>query len=142
MKAMIRWWCMSFRALTLLGISSAVAAGGCGTGSMTLAQELAWEQWNRCDKFPNVKMDRMEPDGRIWVKYHSAAEFREWNACVTEVRAEQGRRKVAVVLPAATAVPSSTPPVTASFSAGVAPLWRVGDEWAFRWEQPDGAGTF
>ena len=106
----------------------------------TLAQDLASEQWTKCDRFPDVRMDRIDSEGRIWVKYWSEAEFRDWSACVNTVRAEQGRRTAAVT-PAATGAPA-TSTVTAAPASIAPPIWRVGDEWAYRWENSRGAGTF
>jgi len=120
----------------------ALLASGCASMGNTLAQDLAWEQWTKCDRFPNVRMDRVESDGRIWVKYYSAAEYRDWSACVNTIRAEQGRRNVGATAPMAVGAAAIPAAPVASLIPASRPVWRVGDEWAYRWESPQGAGTF
>ncbi len=103
---------------------------------MTLAQEMAWDQWKQCDRFPGVQLKEIRQDGQIWVLYTS--DYGAWQDCIRQAREDQARRGVAAV-PVATAAPVEGKAATAPV---VAPLWRVGDEWAFRSEGPSGVGTF
>jgi hypothetical protein len=111
---------------------------GCGSMSNTLAQDLAWERWKKCDHFNNVALQRIELDGRIWVETRNGnADLAPWQACMQQAAAEQAAKSRAV---AATPV---TGPVTPELSLPwVAPVWTVGSEWAYQYEGPDGKGTY
>lgn len=112
---------------------------GCAAAKYNLAQELAWEQWEKCKQYP-VSLQRITTEGQIWVTYtadHRMA-FNAWNECIQKARAEQGRTR--------TGVAGVTPPAPAGQLTVVAdmatPVWNVGDEWAYRYEGPTGTGTY
>jgi len=111
---------------------------GCGSLSNTLAQDLAWERWKKCDHFNNVVLQRIELDGRIWVETRNGnADLAPWQACMQQAAAEQASKNRAA---AATPVAG---PVTPELSLPwVAPVWTVGSEWAYQYEGPDGKGTY
>lgn len=131
---------MLSRAAWLL-VGLAVAVTGCGTTRRTLAQDLAWERWTTCTHHSEISLSRIDPDGRVWVSYNSADHtlaFNAWNDCMRKAAVEQGRR-------GGDSVPA--PVSAAEFALGpdgtiaLAP-WRVGDEWAYRWERAGATGTF
>jgi len=103
---------------------------------MTLAQEMAWDQWKQCDRFPGVQLKEIRQDGQIWVSY--TGDYGAWQDCIRQAREDQARRGAAAV-PVATVAPVEGKAANAPV---IAPLWRVGDEWAFRSESPSGVGTF
>ena len=129
--------CIVTRGWPLPALLLAALVGGCASGGMTLQQELAWESWKACDRFPTVRMDRIEPDGRIHVKYLNLAEYREWAQCVKDVKAQQASRGLAQH-------PSPVGTAMAPFEAAsrAVPVWSVGDQWAYRWEDASGKGTY
>ena len=126
----------------VVGILSALTllASGCASGGgNTLAQDLAWERWYKCNHFGGLLLDRIDATGQIWVKYGDGfADLAPWRACLQRAAAEQAQRR-----------PSSTAQqqrpltiVAASPSPEAMPTWKRGDEWAYRWESPQGKGTF
>jgi hypothetical protein len=120
--------------LTLL----VLVASGCASGGNTLAQELAWERWNKCNSFPGLRLNRIDSAGQIWVNYGDGfADLAPWRACLQSAAVEQAQRKTTSTPEAprvvATVAPSPEPAL---------PIWKPGDEWAYRWESPQGKGTF
>jgi hypothetical protein len=113
----------------------------CASSQNTLAQDLAWERWEQC-RVGGVVLNRITPDGRIWVTYtadHGNA-LREWQECDRKAAAEQGRRRAATSPPTSATVAT---PKGADIQGPIqAPVWKVGDEWAYRYESPSGTGTF
>jgi hypothetical protein len=114
-----------------------VLLSGCASMGNTLAQDLAWERWEKC-RVSGVNVSRIEPSGRTWVTYtadHGGA-LREWQECDRKAATEQGRQRSA-------SIPAPASAVVALPSAPIpAPIWQVGSEWAYRYETPDSAGTF
>jgi hypothetical protein len=106
----------------------------------TLAQKLAWERIDRCKEVEissNIQVDRVEPDGRIWWYSRTGGET-AYRECLRDAGIEQAQHR---------AMPQSA--VAALGTAGAvstsnvaAPVWKVGDEWAYRQEAPDRAVTF
>ncbi len=123
--------------LTFLLANVAISMIGCELARNTLAQDLAWEQWYQCNQFPEIELKEIRQDGQIWV-WNRGGHLSEWRTCILKAREDQARRGLAAV-PAA-----STEPVPAAAARGpvLAPVWRAGDEWAYRWEAPNGLGTF
>lgn len=87
------------RPLALFVALAAVA--GCAAMQMTLAQELAWEQWKRCDNFTTVSLKEVRVDGQIWVTYYSRGEYDRWVECIRKAREEQSGRVGIVAAPPA-----------------------------------------
>jgi hypothetical protein len=103
----------------------------------TLAQDLAWERWYKCDHFKGLSLNRIDSSGQILVKYGDGfADFAPWRACLQQAAAEQTQRQSATgrQQPAAITVASPSPESV--------PTWKPGDEWAYRCESPQGKGTF
>ena len=76
------------------------ASAGCATMANTPAQNLAWERLRACDHFSTISLERIEPDGRLIVTGYET-EAIPFTACVRETAAEQARRGVVAVGPAA-----------------------------------------
>lgn len=131
-----------------LSLGSLLLLAGCASMGNTLAQDLAWEQWKKCDRFPGITLKEIRhPDGQIWVWVHDAySQLPPFRECLRQAAAEQAARKAvavtapAQVMPAPTQIAKEQPPVAST--PPVPPVWKVGDEWAYRWESPTGKGTF
>lgn len=123
--------------LWLSPLLALLALAGCAATQNTLAQDLAWDRWRSCDRFATVKLQRIEPDGRVWVEYAGPGEVALWSACMREAAAKQGSQ-IGIAAPMATLASSSPVP---QFPANV-PGWRPGFEWAYRFEAPTGSGTY
>jgi hypothetical protein len=115
-----------------------VAFFGCAGIQMTLAQELAWERWKQCgpDKFPGMTLDRITPDGNVYI-LTTGPGMSQWQDCMRQAAVAQGQRRAAMAAPQSGTI--VLPPVT---SSATAPFIRPGSEWAYRWESPQGKGTF
>jgi hypothetical protein len=73
---------------------------GCGSMSNTLAQDLAWERWKKCDHFINVALQRIDLDGRIWVETRNGnADLTPWQTCMQNAAAEQASQRWEVATP-------------------------------------------
>ena len=79
---------------TVLALLVLTAASGCTLAQNTRAQDLSWERWKTCDRFPTIALDRIDTDGRIVVKGYEI-EAQPFTACVQTVAADQARRGVA-----------------------------------------------
>ena len=113
---------------------------GCARAVNPAAQELTRERWQKCSDFPGVRLSQILPDGRIRIFADSRAEAEAWRQCMQQAEVEQRRRgpeRLAspALLPAREQGPA---PVARADS----PLWKRGDEWAYRWETPQGQGLF
>ena len=58
---------------------------GCASTSNTPAQDLAWERWKKCDRFPSVTLREIRPNGQIWVLTQHGADLTAWRECDREV---------------------------------------------------------
>lgn len=124
--------------LVLSAVAILLAGAGCAATQNTLAQDLAFEQWEKCKQYP-VNLQRITPEGQIWVTYtadHRMA-FNAWNECIQKARAEQGRTRTGT----AAMPPAPSGQVVAPHDMAT-PVWKIGDEWAYRYDQPSGSGTF
>jgi hypothetical protein len=126
------------RASSLLRVAVVAALlTACASTGNTLAQDLAWERWYKCDHFKGLSLNRIDSSGQILVKYGDGfADFAPWRACLQQAAAEQTQRQSATgrQQPAAITVASPSPESV--------PTWKPGDEWAYRCESPQGKGTF
>jgi hypothetical protein len=134
------------RLIPAIGLSALVVTfWGCATTQNTLAQDLAWERAEKCKRVANIQINRVEPDGRIWYQ-HTSGGGAAFDECLKQAAAEQARRRVAPAPPVAVAsgsIPLLGSSGGAAATAGVPmPIWKVGDEWAYRQESPDSAITF
>ena len=117
----------------LLAVTLFVA--GCSSMGNTLAQDLAWQRWEKCKHFPTIKLKEIKTDGQIWVWTQYGPDLSAWKECERKAGEEQARG-VAVSPPPSSAIAAVQP------ATSLPPVWRRGDEWAFRWESPTGKGTF
>lgn len=146
-RSTTRWltWITPLRSIVCISLVGFLMSG-CASIQETVAQRLAWERWEKCKHIPEVSIQEVRPDGQIWVWAPPGSfRLRESQACLTKAAAEQGQR--GTVVPDA-AVATVSPPVQAHTQPAIgtrgitAPAWTRGDEWAYRYEQPSGTGTF
>src|SRR5215470_13223702 len=112
---------------------------GCASGN-TLAQDLAWERVEKCKNIgAELLVTRVDPNGTIWYQYRGPRQ--EFEECLRKAASEQANRGMGVPPPAAKesqpVTPVSVTPITGSL-----PVWKAGDEWAFRNESPTAKGTY
>lgn len=110
----------------------------CASAQNTLAQDLAWERWEKCKHFPTITLKEIKTDGQIWVWTQYGSDLSAWQECDRRAREEQGRGVASSIPRSALAVTSTQPAVATSEP----PVWRRGDEWAYRYESPTGKGTY
>ena len=136
-----------------LGLVLIFAITGCAATQTTLAQELAWDRWKKCDHFPTITLKEIRTDGQIVVWTYYGADLAAWRECDQAAQKEQASR-IGVTSPPLTvtsqptvAIQTSRPNMAeaganATPSVASPPLWKRGSEWAYRWESPRGKGTF
>ncbi len=131
----------------LLAVLVCVAVAGCAAFRNTLAQDQALERWQMCQgKAPDVTLKEVRPDGQSWFFYLAKAHECLREAAVTQrQRATTPGANVSVVQPPApAAIPaiSGAGGATSSAAEAHAPVWKIGDEWAYRYNGPLDAGTY
>ena len=135
----------SLRLFLWSSLSLSLIVAGCATQN-TLAQDLAWERWQKCNQFRGLQLREIRPDGQIWVLYGDGfADLGPWRECLRKAETEQAQRIAVVKAPES--ITSSSPQMArtqspAAIGPPAAPVWKVGDEWAFREESPRWKGTF
>jgi hypothetical protein len=82
------------RSIGLSLLMALVTTAGCATMRNTPAQDLAWERWQACDHFTNVRVERVDLDGRL-VVWADANQVMPITKCVQEAAAGQGGRGAA-----------------------------------------------
>lgn len=126
--------------LVLLSIAApGVLLSACGLATNTLAQDLAWERWQKCNHFGGITLKEIKTDGQIWVWIADGGEQTAWRQCDTATRAEQGQKGAVPIPPSSS---TSAGPQPAANALSTPPVWKRGSEWAYRYEQPSGTGTF
>src|SRR5438270_154800 len=148
---------MNTVARALFLIFAVASVTGCGAFKNTLAQDLALERWQMCSgKAPDVTFKEVKPDGQIWFLYSSPTGLRTINECLREAAVTQRQRattpgaNVAVAQPpSGVAMSAQTTPAAGGAAVSVssigqthAPVWKIGDEWAYRYDGSTGAGTY
>lgn len=141
---------MSGRLLQLHGFAvlfvALVSASGCAGTQNTLAQELASQRWDKCKgRFPTIELKEIRPDGSIVFWYAGTTAQSDLQRCLEEARRDQGAPRVTVPGPGTYTVgpPASPSGQTPAATVGVpAPVWKAGDEWAYRYNSDGGAGTY
>src|SRR5260370_27594290 len=73
----------------LFAISLFVA--GCASAGNTLAQELAWQRWEKCKHFRTITLKEIKTDGQIWVWTQYGPDFSAWKECERKAGEEQAR---------------------------------------------------
>ena len=115
-------------------------AAGCASAGNTLAQDLAWERWEQCKNVSlQAQLKEIRADGQIWITYHSGADIDRVRACLAKAQAAQAQRSSAGGLPVAVV---GAPVAVAGAQGFPTPVWKVGDEWAYKNDQLSGASTF
>src|SRR5439155_20466170 len=74
--------------------------GGCASARNTLAQDLAFERWEKCrDQAQGINLQRITADGQLWVIYTAdhRIQLNSWQTCMRQAAAEQGQRRNARV---------------------------------------------
>ena len=123
--------------LGTLGLSLLVAA--CASFTNTLAHDLAWERWQRCSHVGALILHEIRQDGGISYWYRGPADKVALDDCYRKVAAEQAQGRRALNVPEPVSSPS---PQVFDGQPVSAPVWKPGDEWAYRWESPRGKGTY
>jgi hypothetical protein len=137
-SAILGRYTMRHRVLVGLSLTLVLAlTAACATSGNTLAQDLAWERWNQCKHISGISLKEIKTDGTIWVYYNHG--INAWQDCDREAAKAQGARRVGSSQPSpasqAVAVGGATGPIPL-------PVWKIGSEWAYRYEIPSGTGTF
>ncbi len=134
-------WCTCLLTISLL-------VAGCASTGNTLSQDVVYAAWDACKREGridvNITLDRVEPSGRYWLRILGGQTGRQGAFdCV-----EEKTRNAAGLAPAPSqmvvappALPAPVGQVVASRDV-VTPTWQIGDEWAYRYEQPSGSGTY
>ena len=116
----------------------ALLIAGCAATQNTLAQDLAWERWEKCQhQVGRVTLHSIRPDGQIFLNHWTGGELDIARDCLRKAADEQARRPAAIPPPQVAAMSPASPaphaqPITI----------RPGSEWAYRWESAQGKGTF
>jgi hypothetical protein len=153
-------------AMVALACLVLINVAGCATTRETSQQAYVWQMGRICDaNSPFWRMERVEADGRYWVQGAANAPpgRNEYVQCMQEqfkktpyrawLRERSGSLESTPVAPSSSgSVTSSTATTTqsplAKTSVGprgeraLKPTWTVGDEWSYRWQSPEGKGTF
>lgn len=115
------------RVARAFSVAAALLAAGCAGLSNTPAQDLAWERWKQCDKFPTITLKDIKPNGEIWIWTQYGADLAAYRDCARAALAEQIR--------AGRLTAPSTPPVTAHDA-------KLLVKFAYFTDQPPSEGTF
>jgi len=73
------------------------------------AQELAFDRWRECNRFPTIRLKEVRQDGQILITYRSSSDLAAWQQCDREA---QARQKMPGALPAAPPTDRPTPAAT------------------------------
>jgi hypothetical protein len=57
----------------------------------TPAQDLAWDRWKKCDRFPTITLKEILTNGDIWVWTQYGSDLAAWQECERAARTEQVR---------------------------------------------------
>lgn len=115
---------------------------------MTLAQEITWDAFKACEaEGPATNLERVLPDGRWYILGRENLTKRV-NDCMMRYWSEGPASRLRPP-PRAQSAPPSTASATsttlektaASLDGVMMPLWKKGDERAYRWESPSSKGT-
>ncbi len=115
---------MSLGRLSPLRVAILLLLTGCASMGNTVAQDLAWERWYKCNRFRGITLKEIKTDGQIWVWSAEGSEITAWRACDSAAAAEQAKG-------VRTSIPPSTLAVASPQSANAMsapPVWKRGDE--------------
>ena len=124
---------------------------GCASMRSTPLQAYVWEMGHNCEHVNSSwQLDRVDAQGRYWIKGVNATSGADFEGCMRE----QYRRYPYKEWLAASQdiTPTQAKPLEparreitsgpATPSGAPVPVWNPGDEWRYRWESPQGKGTF
>ena len=120
----------------------ATLATGCGSMTNTLEQDLAYERVRKCeDVNNNIRLERIDRNGRVMVTMQNGtAGLGDWQACMQRAAREQSlQAKTTAIPPTALTVTGGSGTITGPLPA---PAWVLGEQWAFRWKDDSGSGTY
>ena len=73
----------------LINFALIVLVAGCALPKNTAAQDLAWERWKQCDRFPTVTLKEIKTNGQTWVWTKYGDDLAKWRECDRAARDEQ-----------------------------------------------------
>src|SRR5258705_6621333 len=91
------------------GVAVLLLLTGCASMQNTVAQDLAWERWRKCNHFRGINLKDIKPDGQIWVWVTDGGEQSAWRACDAAALAEQAKGTKASIPQSTLAVASPSP---------------------------------
>jgi hypothetical protein len=119
---------------------------GCGTFHTTLAQDRVWAAEQVCKaEVPGFRVTQVVPDGRYgWLVDEAGKATRAQQCMDRELRNWRGdQRPSDKAMPPATAATTGVAAVAVTSSKEAnAPVWKVGDEWAYRYDGATASGTY
>lgn len=79
-------------------VATAAGAASCMTGAQTIEQDLAYQRFKRCSRWPTIVLQRINTDGRVIVTGRET-EQHQFLACMAEQAREQQKSKPDLVVP-------------------------------------------
>jgi hypothetical protein len=76
----------------------AAGAAGCMTGAETMEQDLAYQRFQKCSKWPTIVLQRINTDGRVIVTGRETEQY-QFLACMAEQGLLQQKSKPDLVVP-------------------------------------------
>ncbi|HEV2054184.1 MAG TPA: hypothetical protein VGV06_03310 [Methylomirabilota bacterium] len=76
----------------------AMGAAACMTGAQTMEQDLAYQRFQKCSKWPTIVLQRINTDGRVIVTGRETEQY-QFLACMAEQGREQQKIKPDLVVP-------------------------------------------
>ena len=76
----------------------AIGAAGCITGAQTMEQDLAYQRYQKCTKWPTIVLQRINTDGRVIVTGRETEQY-QFLACMAEQGREQQKSKPDLIVP-------------------------------------------
>jgi hypothetical protein len=119
---------------------------GCATFQNTLAQERVWAAEQVCKgEVPGFRVQQVLPDGRYyWLVDEAGKAGRAQQCMARELQNWRGGAQPpsGIAMPSTGATTGVPVVATTSLKDISAPIWKVGDEWAYRYHSPGGDGTY
>jgi hypothetical protein len=75
-----------------------MGAAACMTGAQTIEQDLAYQRFQKCSKWPTIVLQRINTDGRVIVTGRETEQY-QFLACMAEQGREQQKSKPGLVVP-------------------------------------------
>ena len=71
-------------------LAGVLVLAGCASIPNTPAQDQAWELVQQCRHVSNVILQRIDPDGQVWVEMRNGtAGYAEWQDCMRKAAQER-----------------------------------------------------